>query len=322
MKSSLERQNQMSVRLSVVVPFFNEHDNILRLHNELLGVLKDLGLPYEIIYVNDGSTDESEDVFEEVSSQVTVIHLQRSFGQTAALSAGFAHAEGEILVTLDGDMQNDPADIKGMLQYLDNNKLDIVVGWRKKRQDGWDKKIPSFFAYTIRQILLADRVHDAGCGLKVFRKRAIEGLELYGEMHRFFVSIVKLNGFKVGEYVVHHRPRGGGCSKYTWKRGVKGFLDMLAVAFWGKYSARPLHILGSIGLGIMGLSLVVMFMAVFHTFPEYNLLITQNWVMVSVLMFILGAQLIIFGLIADIAVRGYFAASGKKGYVVREIVVK
>lgn len=304
--------------LSVIVPFYNEVDNIEALHQELGLCLRDLGIPFEIIYVNDGSTDESESVFATLSD-CTVIHLQRSFGQTAALSVGFTQATGETLATLDGDLQNDPADLGMMLQYMDNNKLDVVTGWRKHRHDGWDKLLPSFIAFTIRQFLLHDGIHDAGCGIKVFRRRAIDGLELYGEMHRFFVSIVKMRGFKVGEVAVNHRPRLKGQSKYSWKRGVKGFLDMLAVAFWGKYSARPLHILGSIGLLVMFLGSGVIFAAVFHTFPEYNLLITQNWIMVGVLMFILGIQLVIFGLLADIAVRGYFAASGKTGYIIREI---
>jgi glycosyltransferase involved in cell wall biosynthesis len=306
------------MRFSVVVPFFNERENLVSLHEELVGVLNTLGGSYELIYVNDGSSDESENVFSQLTNCV-VIHLRRSFGQTAALSAGFARATGEILITLDGDMQNDPADIPGMLQYLDNNKLDMVVGWRKKRFDGIDKLIPSYIAYTIRQFLLSDGIHDAGCGLKVFRKCVLEDLSLYGEMHRFFASIVKIRGYRVGEYVVNHRSRTKGRSKYTWKRGVKGFLDMLAVAFWGKFSARPLHILGSIGLLVIVLSLCIEFVAVFHTFPEYNVLITQNWIMVGALMFILGVQLVIFGLIADIAVRGYFAASGRKGYFIREV---
>jgi len=304
--------------ISIVVPFFNERDNIQPLHEQVLAVLRHIGLPFEIIYVDDGSNDGSEEIFNSLQDSI-VIHLQKSFGQTAALSAGFDAASGEIIGTMDGDLQNDPDDLYGMLQYMDNNKLDMVVGWRKHRYDGLDKKVPSFLAYSLRQFLLGDGIHDAGCGIKVFRKKVLDHLNLYGEMHRFFVSIVKNRGYKVGEYVVQHRPRTRGKSKYSWKRGIKGFLDMISVSFWGKYSARPLHILGSIGLGVMGLSVCVFLTAIFHTFPEYNLLISQNWILVSVLMFILGIQLVIFGLIADICVRGYFAASGMKGYFVRSV---
>lgn len=307
--------------ISVVVPFYNERDNILLLHEKIVNAFERLGLPFEIVYVNDGSNDDSDVVLDALSG-CTVVHLLRSFGQTAALSAGFEQATGEILATLDGDLQNDPEDLVGMLQYMDNNKLDMVIGWRKARHDGLDKKIPSFLAYTLRQFLLHDEIHDAGCGIKVFRAQVLDHLTLYGEMHRFFVSIVKGRGYRVGEYVVTHHPRTNGKSKYTWKRGIKGFLDMVAVAFWGKYSARPLHILGSIGLGVIGMSVVIFCVAIFHTFPEYNFLVSQNWVLVSVLMFILGVQLVIFGLIADISIRGYFAASGRKGYFIRSVVRK
>jgi glycosyltransferase involved in cell wall biosynthesis len=304
--------------LSVIVPFFNEVDNIPVLHDELEKVLGEIDMPYELLYVDDGSTDGSDEVLDSLTG-CTVVHLQRMYGQTAALSAGFAQATGEILATLDGDLQNDPADLPMMVQYMDNNKLDMVTGWRKSRQDGFDKRLPSFIAYLIRQFLLQDGIHDAGCGIKVFRKSVIEGLELYGEKHRFFVSIVKIRGFRVGEVTVNHRPRVKGRSKYSWKRGIKGFLDMIAVAFWGKYSTRPLHMLGGIGLAVIFMSFCIFGVSLLHVFQDFGFLNTQNWVMFSFLTFILGVQLIIFGLIADIAVRGYFAASGKTGYIVREI---
>ncbi len=306
------------MRLSVVIPFFNERENIVKLHEELLATVREIGFDYELIYVNDGSTDGSEQVFSELQ-ECTVITLLRSYGQTAALSAGFGVVTGDVVATLDGDLQNDPSDLHGMLQFMDNNKLDMLVGWRKRRHDGWDKKIPSLIAFGIRQALLHDGIHDAGCGIKVFRRSVLDGLELYGEMHRFFVSIVKVRGYRVGEYVVNHRPRKYGKSKYSWKRGVKGFLDMVAVAFWGKYSARPLHLLGGVGIVVICVSFVTLFVSVFHVFTDFGLWDTQRWIIFSFLMFTLGIQLIVSGLIADIVVRGYFAASGKTGYIIREV---
>ncbi|MDQ3099665.1 MAG: glycosyltransferase family 2 protein [bacterium] len=307
-----------NIYLSVVVPFFNERENIARLHEEIISAFENFAASYELIYVNDGSTDGSAEVLASLSG-CTVVTMQRSFGQTAALVAGIEIARGEMIATLDGDLQNDPRDLIPMLMSLDNEKQDFVIGWRKQRKDPLLKKLVSWGAYGLRQILLHDGIHDAGCGTKVFRARVMNDVELYGEMHRFFVSIVKSKGYVVSEYRVSHRARIYGVSKYSWKRAIKGFLDMIAVWFWGRFSARPLHILGGIGLLVIFLSFVTFVVVMTHAARDYGFLNTQNWVIAAILMFLLGVQLLVSGLVADIVVRGYFASSGKKNYVVRDV---
>ncbi len=307
--------------LSVVVPIFNEEGNILKLHTETVEALESLDLPYELIYINDGSTDKSRDILASLKG-VTVVEMQRSFGQTAALVAGIEVASGEMIATMDGDLQNDPYDLIPMLMKLDNECWDFVIGWRRRRHDPLLKRLVSRGAYGLRQLLLRDRIHDAGCGIKVFRRRVMDDVELYGEMHRFFVSIALSKGYRVSEYRVRHRARIHGVSKYSWKRAVKGFLDMIAVWFWGRFSARPLHILGGMGLAVIGISVFTLFVVLTHAFNDYGFLTSERWIVASVLMFILGVQLLVMGLVADIVVRGYFASSGKKNYVVREVRVQ
>jgi glycosyltransferase involved in cell wall biosynthesis len=307
-----------NVTLSVVIPLLNEAGNIGELHRELVSVLRRANLSYEIIFVNDGSQDGTDAELLKLSD-CTVISMRRSFGQTASLVAGFDEARGQYIATLDGDLQNDPEDLIPMFELIGRGEAEFVIGWRRLRHDSWDKKIPSFLAYVLRQILLHDGIHDAGCGIKVFTREVISEVELYGEMHRFFASIAKNKGFVVKEIAVNHRPRAFGQSKYTWKRGMKGFLDMIAVWFWGKYSARPLHVLGGIGLGIISISIFTLSLALGHWVRDFGFLDTQRWFIFSCLMFVLGIQMLISGLVADITVRGYFAAGKRKTYVVKSV---
>ncbi len=309
------------IYLSIIVPLYNERDNIVCLHNEIESAFSNVDFSYEIIYVNDGSLDGTGKILSTLQV-CTVVYMQRSFGQTAALVAGIEAARGEMIGTLDGDLQNDPRDLVSMLQTLDNENYDFVIGWRKNRKDPYFKRFVSWNAYILRQILLHDGIHDAGCGIKAFRKVVMKDVELYGEMHRFFVSIVKGKGYSVCEFRVRHHERKFGFSKYTWKRTIKGFLDMIAVWFWGRFSARPLHILGGIGLLVIGFSVMTIAVVATHAFNDYGILTSERWIVAAVLMFILGVQLLVMGLIADIVVRGYFASSGKKSYVVREISVQ
>ncbi len=306
------------IYLSLVVPFFNERDNIAQLHAEILEAFENVTFPYELIYVNDGSNDGSDAVLSGLTD-CTIVTMQRSFGQTAALVAGIDASGGDTIATLDGDLQNDPRDLIPMMQIMDNECFDFVIGWRKRRYDSLLKRIVSWVAFVLRQLLLHDGIHDAGCGTKVFRKRVMQDVELYGEMHRFFVSIVKSKGYRVSEFRVRHHKRKHGMSKYSWKRAIKGFLDMIAVWFWGRFSARPLHVLGGLGLGVIGVSVFTLLVVTTHFFHDYGFLTSERWIVASVLMFILGVQLLVMGLVADIVVRGYFASSGKKNYVVRSV---
>jgi glycosyltransferase involved in cell wall biosynthesis len=306
------------ITLSVVIPVLNESGNVAQLYRELISVLKRAHISYEIIFVNDGSTDGTDTALLPLSD-CTVVTMRRSFGQTASLMAGFDHAKGEYIATLDGDLQNDPEDLIPMFEIIGRGDADFVIGWRQKRHDSWDKKIPSYLAFLLRQVLLHDRIHDAGCGIKVFTRDVISEVELYGEMHRFFASIAQNKGFVVKEIAVNHRARSSGTSKYTWKRGMKGFLDMIAVWFWGKFSARPLHVLGAIGLVIIFCSVLGFSLALGHWFRDFGFMDTQRWFTFSSLMFVLGIQLVVSGLIADIAVRGYFAAGKRKTYVIKSV---
>jgi glycosyltransferase involved in cell wall biosynthesis len=304
--------------ISVVVPFFNELDNVIELHRELIGVLQQLGKSFEIIYVNDGSTDGTGEKLLQLKN-CTVVEMRRSFGQTAALVAGFSQTKGKIICTMDGDLQNDPNDLPEMIRTLEGTDTDLIIGWRKKRNDSLDKRIPSYFAYLLRQVLLSDGIHDAGCGIKAIKREVVESLELYGEMHRFIGSIAMSKGFRVKEMVVNHRGRKAGKSKYTMSRGAKGFLDMLAVWFWGRYSARPLHLLGGIGLILLLASFFTLFVSFTHIFADLGVLNSQEWIIFGFLEFILGVQMIISGFIADIVVHNYFAMSKQSSFEIKQV---
>lgn len=233
-------------KVSIVVPVYNEEGNVAKLHQEIKEVCESNQYEYEIIFVNDGSSDRTEEICKTLRP-LKYIGLRRNFGQTAAMDAGIKAAQYEYIVTMDGDRQNDPSDIPMMIQYLEENDLDVVSGWRKHRKDTVMKKFTSRGANFLRHILVHDGIHDSGCSLKVYRKECFDHVNLYGEQHRFIPAILKIKGFKVGEVVVNHRPRTAGKTKYNWKRTIKGFVDMISVWFWNKYSTRPLHLLGGMG---------------------------------------------------------------------------
>ena len=221
----------MDIILSVVVPAFNEEGNIARLHGEIRNMCEVLGCDYEIIVVNDGSTDRTGSVCRELHP-LKYVELDRNFGQTAALDCGFKEALGRYVAALDGDGQNDPADIPAMIRYMEDNGLDVVCGWRNHRQDNFDKRILSRLAYMLRQVMLKDGIHDSGCTLKVFRREALEGLELTGGQHRFIPAIMLKRGYNVGEMVVSHRPRLSGKSNYhATVRIFQGIRDMISLRY-------------------------------------------------------------------------------------------
>ena len=231
--------------LSVVVPFYNEEGNIAELHREIVDTCEESGYDYEIIFVNDGSTDRTDEICRSLAP-LKYIQFRRNFGQTAAMDAGIKAATKNLIVTMDGDRQNDPRDIPHMAEYLLKENLDVVSGWRRNRKDTLMKRFISRGANALRYMLIHDGIHDSGCSLKVYRKECFKGVNLYGEQHRFIPAILEIKGFKVGEIVVNHRARMSGKTKYNWKRTVKGFVDMISVWFWHKYASRPLHLLGSL----------------------------------------------------------------------------
>jgi glycosyltransferase involved in cell wall biosynthesis len=310
-----------NAEISIVVPVYNEEENIAPLYREIKAVCEREGYQYEVIFVDDGSNDGTAARIEELEA-VKCVTLRRNFGQTAAMDAGIRNAQYDILVTIDGDRQNDPEDIPRLLAHLLENKLDVVCGWRKERKDPFFKRFASRGANLLRGIIVRDNIHDSGCSLKIYRRECFDEINLYGEMHRFIPAICLIKGFRVGELVVNHRPRVAGKTKYDWKRTVKGFLDMLALWFWGKYSSRPLHLFGSLGL----LTLFGAFCSGIYTIYQYfergGKVSDTGWLVLTMFLIFTGIQLFSFGIIADILAKSYHEVSTDKSYSIKKVVEK
>jgi len=241
--------------ISVVVPVYNEQDNVQLLFKRNAEVLSRMKVRYEIIIVDDGSRDRTlQNLLQIKDSHLKIIRFRRNFGQTAAMDAGFKAAKGKIIISMDGDLQNDPGDIPRLIEKM---KLgyDVVCGWRKHRKDPILKHILSRGANLLRKCILNDRIHDSGCSLWAYKNECFDDLDLYGEMHRFIPALLEWKGFKVTELVVKHHPRKFGKTKYTMQRVLKGFLDMIVVRFWMQYSTRPIHLFGGMGvtMGLLGI---------------------------------------------------------------------
>lgn len=303
--------------ISIVIPVFNEADSIESLHQELLDLCKQKNYNYEIIFVDDGSTDSTEKIIKQLTP-VKAIFLRKNFGQTAAMDAGIKAARYEYIVTMDGDLQNDPADIPALLTYLEDHNLDVVSGWRKNRYDSIAKRVISRGANFLRYMIVKDGIHDSGCSLKVFRRTCFENITLYGEMHRFIPAILKIKGFKIGERVVNHRPRKAGQTKYNWKRTIKGAIDMISVWFWHKYAIRPLHLMGGMGLFLGGVGGLFGIKTLWLYFRGVNLSSTLE-PLLTVFFSIAGLQLFICGLLADILIKIYYEKTTDVPYAFKEI---
>lgn len=305
--------------LSVIVPVYNEGEAVTRLHQEILDVCQRLGQSFEIIFINDGSKDNTLDVLRTLRP-IKIVALRRNFGQTAAMDAGIKAAKGRYLATLDGDGQNNPSDIPKLIAKLEAENLDVVSGWRKNRQDTVSKRYSSLVAAFVRKFLINDGIHDSGCSLKIYKRECFDKVNLYGEMHRFIPAVLKIKGFRIGEEVVDHRPRTTGTTKYNWKRGVKGVLDMVAVWFWQKYASRPLHLFGGLGVLLMVMSLISGFFAlVLRIFYHHDLSDTA-WTMLSMFGFFSGLLLFVFGLISDMLSKIYFGSTHDAAYDVCEVI--
>jgi len=306
--------------LSIVIPTFNEQKNVALLYKHLKPVLLGLKKTFEIIFVDDGSRDRT---FSELlklrnmDSTVKIVRFRGNWGQTAAMDAGFKHARGRIIVSLDADLQNDPRDIPRLIQKLDQG-FDVVSGWRKNRKDSLSKHVVSRGANLLRKVILNDRIHDSGCTLKVYRKECFQDLDLFGEMHRFIPALLEWRGFRVAELPVRHHPRKFGQTKYSLTRVFKGFLDMLVVKFWMQYSARPMHLFGFFGLvlSLFG-SLIGAYLFVVRVFFNQSIG-NRPLLLLAILSIILGFQFVIFGLLADIMVKVFYR--GHPNYSIKEIV--
>lgn len=312
-------ENQFKVKYSVIVPVYNEAGAVTSLHGEIVQVMNSLSEPYEIIFIDDGSRDGT---FEKLNSlsPIKIIKFRKNFGQTSALDAGFKEAQGEIFISMDGDGQNDPADIPKLLEKLDEG-YDIVSGWRIDRKDASSKKFISKGADFLRKFFINDGIHDSGCTLKAYRRECFSDLNLYGEMHRFIPGILKWQGFKSSEVKVNHRARTTGKTKYNWERILKGFIDMISVWFWRKYSGRPLHLFGGLGIIIGGSGFILgIYLACLRYFGRISL---QNriWPLVAVFMVLAGVQLFISGLLADISIKTYYNDK-KRVYHIEKVIAK
>jgi glycosyltransferase involved in cell wall biosynthesis len=313
------------IELSVVIPVRNEAPSLEELHRELTDVLRGWERPYEIIVVDDGSTDESYEILTRLQAldpHLRVIRLRRNFGQTAAFAAGFDHALGRVIVTSDGDLQNDPRDIPAMVETLDHG-YDIVCGWRKERQDPFiTRKLPSMVANRLISAATGVQLHDYGCSLKAFRAEVIRPLKLYGEMHRFIPAIASEQGVAIRELAVGHRPRRYGRSKYGIGRTIRVILDLMTVKFLLSYSTRPLQIFGLIG-GVMGLAGVAIsgWLAIekLRHFDTYSLS-NRPLLLLGVLLIFTGVQLVTIGLLAELQARTYHESQNKPIYAIREIL--
>jgi glycosyltransferase involved in cell wall biosynthesis len=306
-------------QISVVIPVYNEVENIAPLYSELKAVLEKLEAAYEIIFVDDGSTDGTFQKIVDLRRAdrlIKGIRFRRNFGQSAAFDVGFKAARGAVVVATDGDLQNDPADIPKMLEKLVEG-YDVVAGWRFVRKDTLEKRIFSRFANALYRWLARVTVHDSGCSLRVYKKSCLEDLNLFGEMHRHIPAILLWKGFKIGEVKVSHRPRRFGKTKYSLTRLIKGFLDLFVVIFWQKYSARPIHIFGGLGL-LMTTGGVILgtYLLIKRLFFNYGLS-QRNTPLLAAILVIVGVQFIISGILADIAIKTYYSA-GHQNYVVEK----
>ncbi len=314
------KKEKKIVELSVVVPLYNEEDNVRGLHRKILEACQKINKTFEIIFVDDGSKDKTVERCQNLKP-LKLVKFRRNFGQTAAFDAGFQEAKGKIIITMDGDLQNDPADIPKLLKKMKEG-YDVVSGWRYKRKDPLSKIIFSRGADKLRKFFIRDKIHDSGCSLKAYKKECFDDLELHGEMHRFIPALLEIDGFKVGEVKVSHHPRIYGVTKYNWKRAIKGLIDMMSIWFWRKFANRPLHLFGSMGIFLTLLGGGIMFWMFIEKVFFNASLQEKIWPMIGVLLILVGVQLFVSGLLADILVKNYFKTKGSRGYSIKEIVEK
>ena len=294
--------------LSVVVPLYNEEESVTQLAAQILAVVRPLGLGFELVLVDDGSKDNTAHLLSGLAAEIpelVAVLLRRNYGQTAAMAAGFDASSGAVIVTLDGDLQNDPADIPLLIQELDQG-FDLVSGWRQQRQDGAIKRLlPSLIANRLIAQVTGVRLHDYGCSLKAYRREVLSDLNLYGELHRFLPALAFIEGARISEVKVSHHPRLYGTSKYGLDRTFRVLMDLLTVWFMKRFLTRPMHVFGFGGLGAMGLGLVIGLWLVGEKLLLGADIGDRPLLLMALLSFLTGVQLFCFGLLAELQMRTY-----------------
>jgi glycosyltransferase involved in cell wall biosynthesis len=316
----------VSVRpdLTVVVPIYNEAPNLDALHRELAAALNAWGRPYEVILVDDGSTDDSWTLIARMQARdpsVRGIRFRRNFGQTAAFAAGFAEARGRVIVTSDGDLQNDPRDIPALVNRLDAEGFDIVCGWRRDRKDALlSRRVPSYLANRLISWATGVRLNDYGCSLKAFRAEVVKPLRLYGELHRFLPALASEMGVRIAEQPVNHRAREHGRSKYGLSRTIRVVLDLITVKFLLSYSTRPLQIFGLVGLAMGLAGGVIAGWLAYLKLVERQGIGDRPLLLLAILLIFTGFQLVTIGLLAELQARTYHESQSKPIYIIREML--
>jgi len=306
--------------ISVTVPICNEAGNLPALYERVRAAMVKIGQPWEMILVNDGSSDGSEELLDELAakdSQVKVIHFRRNMGQTAAMMAGFDHARGDIIIPMDGDLQNDPDDIPAMLAKIEEG-YDVVSGWRKDRKDNaLRRNLPSIMANRLISFVSGVRLHDFGCSLKVYRRDVLEGVRLYGEMHRFLPIYARWHGAKITEVEVRHYARTSGTSKYGLERVLKVLFDLMVVKFLDRYQQKPMYLFGFAGFTSLLVGFLSGTFALWRKFVEGESFIKNPLLLLSVLTLVAGVMCIFMGLLAEMITRTFFESQGKAVYLIR-----
>jgi len=309
--------------LSIIVPVYNEKSNLQELNSSLLTVLNDLGHSFEIVYVNDGSTDGSTQLLDELATaapQCKVVHFRRNFGQTAAMMAGLDYSHGDVIVTIDADLQNDPNDIPRLLARL-NEGFDLVSGWRKERKDAkLTRNFPSWVANRLISKISGVRLNDYGCTLKAYRRSIVDDIRLYGEMHRFLPIYASWAGARTSELAVNHNARKSGESKYGLERVFKVPLDLIVVKFLSEYSQKPIYVFGGFGLLCFVASLLTFLVMLYFKFWGGKSFIATPLPMLAVFFVLMGSISMLLGLIAELSVRTYHESQNKNTYAVRQVV--
>jgi len=309
-------------QVSIVVPIHNEYENLPRLLEAISATLVTANIRYEILCIDDGSTDGSGDLLKQIASDradLRSVILRRNYGQTAAMAAGFSHAKGQIIITMDGDLQNDPADIPILLDKLSEG-YDLVSGWRKNRQDATiTRLIPSQIANWLIAQVTGVKVHDYGCSLKAYRAELIADMNLYGELHRFLPALAFIEGARIAEIPVRHHPRQFGKSKYGLDRTIRVVMDLITVFFMRKFLTRPMHVFGSMGvLSIFLGTLIGLYLTTLKL--SFGESINRPLLILVVVLILTGVQLFCFGLLAELLMRTYHESQGRPIYRVREVI--